>query len=87
MAQRRRNRERWVGALVASTVPRALICGAVDPVSGAHLAVRYRELVPDPDVTLLEDVGHYPQIEAPQRVLDAYAAFRSRVAARDVAAA
>ena len=86
MAQRRRYRERWVGALVASVVPRALICGAVDPVSGAHLAVRYRELVPAPDVTLLEDVGHYPQLEAPQRVLDAYAAFRAKLPARNVAA-
>ena len=86
MAQRRRHRERWVGALVTSTVPRALTCGAVDPVSGAHLAVRYRELVPEPDVTLLEDVGHYPQLEAPQRVLDAYAAFRAKLPARTVEA-
>ena len=58
-------------------MPRRLICGAYDPVSGAHLATRYRELVPDPDVVLLEGVGHYPQIEDPDRVLDAYFAFRS----------
>ena len=79
MEQRRRNRERWVGALVESRVPRRLICGAVDPVSGAHLADRYRELVPDPDVVLLDGVGHYPQLEDPDRVLDAYFAFRARV--------
>jgi pimeloyl-ACP methyl ester carboxylesterase len=48
-------------------------------VSGAHLADRYRELVPDPDVVLLEGVGHYPQLEDPGRVLDAYFAFRGRV--------
>ena len=68
---------RWVGALVASEVPRKLICGAVDPVSGAHLAARYRELVPDADVTLLDGVGHYPQLEAPERVVDEYLRFRS----------
>ena len=79
MTQRRVNRERWVGALVESRVPRRLICGAVDPVSGAHLADRYRELVPDPDVVLLDGVGHYPQLEDPDRVLDAYFAFRARV--------
>jgi pimeloyl-ACP methyl ester carboxylesterase len=79
MAQRREHRARWVGALVASTVPRRLICGAVDPVSGRHLAHRYRELVPDPDVVVLEDVGHYPQLEAPDRVADAYEAFRDRL--------
>ena len=78
MEQRRRNRARWVGALVDSSVPRRLVCGADDPVSGAHLTVRYRELVPDPDVVLLEGVGHYPQLEDPDRVLDAYFAFRDR---------
>ena len=79
MEQRRRHRSRWVGALVESSVPRRLICGAVDPVSGRHLAERYRELVPDPDVVLLDDVGHYPQLEAPDRVVDEYEAFRVRV--------
>jgi pimeloyl-ACP methyl ester carboxylesterase len=79
MEQRRRNRPRWVGALVDSKVPRRLICGAVDPVSGRHLAERYREFVPDPDVVVLEDVGHYPQLEVHDRVVDEYEAFRSRV--------
>jgi pimeloyl-ACP methyl ester carboxylesterase len=81
MEQRRRNRARWVGALVESCVPRKVICGAVDPVSGAHMAERYRELVPHADVTLLADVGHYPQVEAPQRVLEAYFRFRDALAA------
>jgi pimeloyl-ACP methyl ester carboxylesterase len=79
MEQRRRNRARWVGALVESRVPRLLICGAADPVSGRHLAGRYRELVPEPDVVVLEEVGHYPQLEAPDRVVDEYEAFRGRV--------
>jgi pimeloyl-ACP methyl ester carboxylesterase len=79
MEQRRRNRARWVGALIESRVPRRLICGAVDPVSGRHLAERYRELVPEPDVVVLEDVGHYPHLEAPDLVVDAYADFRRRV--------
>jgi pimeloyl-ACP methyl ester carboxylesterase len=76
MEQRRRNRSRWVGALVETRVPRRLVCGAVDPVSGRHLAARYRELVPEPDVVLLEDVGHYPQLEAPDLVVDAFEEFR-----------
>jgi pimeloyl-ACP methyl ester carboxylesterase len=79
MQQRRRHRARWVGALVESSVPRRLICGAADPVSGRHLAERYRELVPDADVVVLEDVGHYPQLEAHDRVVDEYEAFRRRV--------
>jgi pimeloyl-ACP methyl ester carboxylesterase len=78
MEQRRRNRERWVGALVQSRVPRRLLCGALDPVSGRHLAERYRKLVPDPDVVLFEGLGHYPHLEDPAAVLEAYLEFRWR---------
>jgi len=78
MEQRRRNRGRWVGALIDSRVPRGLICGAVDPVSGRHLAERYRELVPSPDVVVLEGVGHYPQLEVPGQVCDAFLEFHAR---------
>jgi pimeloyl-ACP methyl ester carboxylesterase len=48
----------------------------MDPVSGAHLAERYEELVPNPNVTLLRNVGHYPQLEVPAAVLEAYSRFR-----------
>ncbi|MCE3284866.1 MAG: alpha/beta hydrolase [Steroidobacteraceae bacterium] len=77
MEQRRANRARWVGALVNSGVPRRLLCGAADPVSGRHLAVHYRELVPAADVVVFEGVGHYPQLEAPEAVLEAYLEFRA----------
>ena len=76
MAERRQHRDRWVGALQRGTVPMRVIDGAADPVSGAHMVQRYRALVPAADTTLLEGIGHYPQIEAPQAVLDAYLAFR-----------
>ena len=68
MAERRRHRERWVGALVAAAMPVRLIDGLVDPISGAHMVARYRELVPNPDVVELPGVGHYPQLEAPAEV-------------------
>ena len=79
MEQRRRHRDRWVGALIGSAVPRRLICGAMDPVSGAHLAERYRQLVPGADTVLLDEAGHYPQLEDPERVLEAYLCFRDRI--------
>ena len=75
MTERRTHRERWVGAMQRTRVPLRVIDGAVDPVSGAHMVARYRELVPDPDVVLLPEVGHYPQVEAPAAVLAAYLAF------------
>ena len=57
-------------------MPLKLIAGALDPISGAHMIDRYRELVPNADVTVLDRIGHYPQVEAPQDVLAAYLAFR-----------
>ena len=77
MAERRVHRERWVGALLHAKVPLTVIDGAADPISGAHMVERYKQLVPNPRVTLLERIGHYPQVEAPEAVLKAYLAFRS----------
>jgi pimeloyl-ACP methyl ester carboxylesterase len=67
--ERRLQRERWVGALVKSTVPLRLINGPADPVSGAHMAERYRALVPHPKIVSLPGVGHYPHLEDPEGVL------------------
>lgn len=78
MDERRTHRERWVGALQRSPVPLKLIDGTADPISGAHMAARYRELIPAADVTLLDGIGHYPQVEAPEQVLAAYLDFVSR---------
>lgn len=80
--ERRRHRERWVGALTATSVPIRLINGPVDPVSGAHMVARYRELVPNPDVVSLDGIGHYPQLEAPDRTLRAFFEFHDGLDAR-----
>ena len=69
--QRRRHRERWVGALLRTGVPLRLVVGPEDPVSGVSLIARYRELVPAADVVELPGIGHYPQLEAPSEVVTA----------------
>lgn len=79
ISDRRLYRDRWVGALQQTSVPLRLIDGGADPVSGAHMLARYRELVPNPDTVLLEKIGHYPQIEAPSDVLFHYLEFRSQL--------
>jgi pimeloyl-ACP methyl ester carboxylesterase len=66
--ERRRYRARWVGALIEASMPMRFINGLVDPISGKHMADRYRELVPHADVVELPGVGHYPQLEAPDQV-------------------
>ena len=65
-------RERWVGALVKNKIPLKLINGIDDPVSGGHMIARYLELMPAANITLLEGIGHYPQVEAPEKVLETY---------------
>jgi pimeloyl-ACP methyl ester carboxylesterase len=79
MRERQTYRERWVGALQRSKVPLCVIDGAEDPVSGAHMVQRYRELVPNPDTVLLQGIGHYPQVEDPDGTWRAYAAFLERI--------
>lgn len=69
------HRERWVGALQHAGVPICLIDGLHDPISGASIVRRWRELLPQAPVVELEGVGHYPQWEAPDRVLAAYLAW------------
>ena len=69
VAERRRYRERWVGALQAASVPVRLICGGADPVSGRHMFDHFVELVPGAEAVCLDQIGHYPQLEAPDRVL------------------
>ena len=77
---RREHRERWLAAMQSTAVPLRVINGPVDPVSGAHMVARYRELIPNPDTVSLPGIGHYPQVEAPQAVLDAFLDFhRSRL--------
>jgi pimeloyl-ACP methyl ester carboxylesterase len=58
-----------------ATCPLAVIDGAVDPVSGAHMVARYREVVGKGYIAELEGIGHYPQVEAPGLVLEHYRGF------------
>lgn len=68
MHQRVEHRERWVNALQNTKVPTHLTVGMSDPISGAHMVKRYRELIDNAAVTELDDIGHFPQLEAPESV-------------------
>ncbi|MGG2396584.1 alpha/beta fold hydrolase [Pseudomonas sp. SH1-B] len=77
MPERREQRQRWVAAMQATSVPMRVIDGAFDPISGAHMVARYRELIAHADSVLLDGIGHYPQLEAPAAVLEHYLQFRA----------
>lgn len=81
MTERKQNRSRWVGALLNADVPLRVIDGMADPISGAHMVARYRELVTGADVTELAGIGHYPQVEAPQQVVAAAEEFWQKISA------
>jgi len=63
---RERYAARWVHALETTTVPRHFLWGMLDPVSGAHMAARVAERLPEVDLVRLDDVAHWPQLEAPE---------------------
>jgi len=75
MDERLRQLDRWSNAMAATSVPQRLVIGVHDPVSGTNIARRYEEVVPEPDVVLLEDAGHYPQFETPEAVTNAHGDF------------
>jgi len=68
LTDREQNADRWTGALETTDAPLAFVWGMLDPISGAHMAERIRERRPDAPLLALEDVGHWPQLEAPDRV-------------------
>lgn len=78
--ERQQNADRWTNCLLECNIPMRLINGPEDPISGIRLAERYRQIIPQADVVLLDSIGHYPQTEAPKKVLQHYLHFRDRLA-------
>lgn len=73
---RKQHKSRWLAVLQNTATPLALINGSLDPVSGRHLVSRYKELNCRLDfLTQLPNIGHYPQVESPQEMSEAYLNF------------
>ncbi len=70
MAERKASADRWVTALTEAKLPMMLINGLADPVSGGHAADGFAKLLPKAKIARLPEIGHYPQIEAPETVVD-----------------
>lgn len=69
MDERREHAAEWVGALESTDVPLGFVWGMLDPISGAHIAERIVERFPAAPRMLLDDVGHWPPLEAPHAVV------------------
>ena len=75
---------RWTGAMESTGVPLTFVWGLDDPVSGAHMLAEIERRVPGATLVPLDGVGHWPMLEAPDRVT---AAVRLALASSDGSAA
>ena len=79
MAERTQYRTRWVEALQHAKVLIRLIYGPEDPVSGINIAARYQALIPNHDVIVMEGVGHYPNTERPDLLVQHILEFHNKI--------
>ncbi|MEU2358711.1 alpha/beta hydrolase [Streptomyces misionensis] len=70
-AERDRYHQRWEAALRDWRGPLTLVWGQADPVSGRHVLEQARKILPQASVVALDEVGHFPQSEAPEAVATA----------------
>tara|TARA_R110000751_G_scaffold15290_3_gene49401 strand:+ start:27253 stop:28158 length:906 start_codon:yes stop_codon:yes gene_type:complete len=76
--ERSQQGQRWIESMISTAVPLYFINGVHDPISGQHMLDHYIDIIPNARTTAL-DVGHYPQLEAPQQVLTLYQTFLGEV--------
>lgn len=68
LLERREHQPRWTAALVGFSGPLTLIWGTHDPIATPAMPERLRRLRPETHVVLLDDIGHWPSLEAPARL-------------------
>ncbi len=79
--ERRRFARRWIGALERLDLPTLILWGLRDPVAVPAIAERLAAEIPDARLQTLDEIGHYPQLEAPTSVVEAVVAFHTAVEA------
>lgn len=73
--ERTRFRRRWIGALERLDVPALIAWGKKDPVCAMAIAEQLVREIPGAALTVWDDLGHYPQVEAPEVVAAEVAEF------------
>jgi len=67
MEDRRAEERRFTGAIEQHPSPLAVVWGEQDPIAVVAMVDQLRAARPDIDVTILDGIGHYPMLEAPDR--------------------
>jgi pimeloyl-ACP methyl ester carboxylesterase len=73
--ERRRFRRRWIGALERCDVPLLVAWGRRDPVAVMAIAEKLARGTPGARFETWDDLGHWPQVEDPARVVATVGAF------------
>jgi pimeloyl-ACP methyl ester carboxylesterase len=68
---RRKEERRYTGAIEQHPSPLGVVWGADDPIAVVEMTDVLQTARPDARVTVLDEVGHYPMIESPQRFAEA----------------
>ena len=63
--------DRWVGGLRQTKVPLSFLWGEADPITGRAVAEVHHKESAGSHLALLDGVGHYPMLEAPDRWVEA----------------
>ena len=69
--ERRAHEPRFTGAIERHPSPLAVVWGRDDPIAVPAMTDRLRRARRELDLVVLDGVGHYPMVEAPDRFLDA----------------
>jgi len=69
--ERRVNQARFTGAIERDHAPLHIVWGSDDPIAVTSMVDTLVAARPDASVVMLDGVGHYPMVEAPQRFADA----------------
>ncbi len=67
LSDRRDNEARFTGAIETHPAPLRIVWGALDPIAVVAMAQQLATRRADATLRVLEGVGHYPMLEAPDR--------------------
>jgi len=65
--ERYKNRDRWIGAWSSTRIPAHVLWAKNDPVAVSAIAKALFEDNPNARLTMLDNLGHYPMLEDPER--------------------
>lgn len=75
LGERRRFGHRWIGPLTRLDIPAHILWGTKDPVAVFRIAEQLASEIPGATLDKLEGLGHYPQLEDPERTAKAIRRF------------